>query len=233
MKKSIRALTVFALASAAAMAMPFTYLNLASADGALKGISGTETLTVGGPAITDPGTTFFVDFFPFADFSNTLLVGDSTSPTRYSQSYSFTYEVKNSQAVSSVAIVLQGILGGSGFIAYSESIFALDGFGGETLIGNLSSNITTAGSSNPNGTLTQTGATYTYAENTYLSQAVTHYKVKKTFFLAVDPTDFNFAEDYAGISLIEQAHVVPEPGTIAATIVGLGALAARRRRKNS
>lgn len=233
MKRSTRGLAVFALFAAAAMAMPFTYQNLASGDSALKGVSGTATLTVGGAAITPPDTTFFIDFFPFADGSNTLLVGDSTSPTRFSQMYSFTYEVLNNQAVSSVGIVLQGILGGSGFIAYSESIFALDGLGGETLIGTLSSNITTGGSSNPNGTLTQTGATYTYTENVNLSQAVTHYKVKKSFFLAVDPTDFNFARDYAGISLIEQAHVVPEPASIGAVVLGLGALAARRRRKNN
>lgn len=233
MKKTSRALAVFALISAAAMAMPFTYLNLASGDAALKGVSGTAVLTVGGAAITPPDTTFFIDFFPFADGSNTLLVGDSTSPTRFNQVYSFTYEVMNDQAVNSVGIVLQGILGGSGFIAYTESIFALDGLGGETLIGTLSSNITNGNSSNPNGTLTQTGASYTYTENVNLSQAVTHYKVKKSFFLAVDPQNFQSAVDYAGISLIEQAHVVPEPASIGAVVLGLGALAARRRRKNS
>lgn len=233
MKKSTRALAVFALFAAAAMAMPFTYQNLASGDSALKGISGTATLTVGGAAITPPDTTFFIDFFPFADGSNTLLVGDSTSPTRYSQSYSFTYEVQNDVAVSSVGIVLQGILGGTGFVSFTESIFALDGMGGETLIGTLSNDFTTAGGTNPAGTLTQSGATYTFAQNVNLSQAVTNYKVKKTFFLAVNPANFNFAVDYAGISLIEQAHVVPEPASIGAVVLGLGALAARRRRKNS
>lgn len=215
------------------MAMPFTYSNLASADTALKGVSGTGVLTVGGSAIAPPNTTFFIDFFPFADFSNSLLVGDSTFPTRYNQVYSFTYEVQNDVAVSSVGIVLQGILGGSGFISYTEAVFALDGMGGETLIGSMGNSFTVNGTGQPHGSLSLNGANYTYTENLNLSQAVTHYKVKKSFFLSVDPQNFQGAVDYAGISLIEQAHIVPEPGTLCAAALGLGALAARRRRKNS
>ena len=233
MKRPTRALAILALISASALAMPFTYLNLASADSKLIGISGTETLTVNGPAITEPGTTFFIDFFPFADGSNTLLVGDSTVPTRYSQFYSFTYEVMNDEPVNNVGIVLQGVLSGSGFISYTEAVFALDGFGNETLIGTLGNSFTANGTSSPNGSLDLSGVSFTYTENGALTQGVTHYKVKKSFFLSVDPNNFNPQVDFAGISLIEQAHVVPEPGTIAATLIGLSALAARRRRKKN
>ncbi len=233
MKGSTKALAILALVSATALAMPFTYLNLASADSALVGISGTETLTVGGAAITPPNTTFFIDFFPFSDLSDSVLVGDSTFPTRYSQFYSFTYEVMNDDPVTSVGIVLQGVLSGSGFISYNEAVFALDGMGGETLIGMLGNSFTVGGTSSQHGSLNLAGASFTYTENGALTQGVTHYKVKKSFFLSVDPNNFNPQVDFAGISLIEQAHIVPEPGTICATLIGLSALAARRRRKKN
>lgn len=233
MKRPTKALALLALISASALAMPFTYLNLASADSALIGISGTETLTVGGAPISSPGTTFFIDFFPFSDNSDNVLVGDSTSPTRYSQFYSFTYEVMNGEAVNSVGIVLQGVLSGSGFISYTEAIFALDGFGNETLVGTLGNSFTANGTSSQHGSLNVSGASFTYTENGALLEGVTHYKVKKSFFLSVDPTNFNPQVDFAGIALIEQAHVVPEPGTICATLIGLSALAARRRRKKN
>ena len=227
-----RLMAICVIAATAALAQPFTYLNLAAADAELIGISGTETLTVGGPPITPPGTTHFIDFFPFADNSDTLLVGDGTSPTRYNQFYSFTYEVMNGAAIGSVGIVLQGVLGGSGFISFTEDVFALDGFGGEFLIGSLGNGLRRTGTTDPVGSLSFNGANFTYTENGVLDYGVTHYKVKKTFFLMVDPTNFDPTRDYAGISLIQQAHIVPEPATITATIVGLAALAARRRRKS-
>lgn len=233
MKRPTRALAILALISASALAMPFTYLNLASADSALIGISGTETLTVGGAPITSPGTTALIDFFPFSDSSDSILVGDSTFPTRYSQFYSFTYEVMNGEPVNNVGIVIQGVLSGSGYISYTEAVFALDGLGNETLVGTLGNSFTASGTTSPHGSLITAGSSFTYIENGTLTEGVTHYKVKKSFFLAVDPNNFNPMVDFAGISLIEQAHVVPEPGTIAATLIGLSALAARRRRKKN
>lgn len=227
-----RFVAVIAAVCAASLALPYTYLNLAAADAELIGISGTETLTVGGAPITPPGTTHFIDFFPFADGSDSLLVGNGTSPTRFNQSYSFTYEVMNGAAVGQVGIVLQGILGGNGFITFTEDVFALDGMGGEFLIGSLGNGLSTTGTIDPVGSLTFNGASFTYRENANLDYGVTHYKVKKSFFLMVDPSDFVATRDFAGISLIQQAHIVPEPATIAATLVGLGALAARRRRRS-
>lgn len=232
MLSSRKIFAIFAMVAVAAMAQPFTYLNLASGDSELIGISGTETLRVGGPPITEPNTTNFIDFFPYADGSDNLLVGDGTSPTRYNQMYSFTYEVMNGVPVESIGIVLQGVLGGSGFISYTEDIFALDGLGGEFLIGTMGNGLSRSGTTDPVGSLTFNGATFTYTQTAFLDYGVTHYKVKKSFFLMVDPNDFVPSRDYAGISLIQQSHIVPEPATIAATLMGLAALAARKRRKS-
>lgn len=215
----------------ASQAHAFTFFNLASADSKLIGISGNQTLTVGGPAITEPNTTSLIDFFPFSDHSDSLLVGDSTNPTRFNQTYSFTYEITNGVPVQSVGIVLQGVLGGSGFISFVEDVFAVDGIGNETLVGSIGNGLRATGTTNNVGSLTFNGPSYTYTQNVVLSQAVTKYKIKKSFFLAVDPTGFLPTRDYAGIALIEQAHLVPEPLTLGALALGLAGMARIKRRR--
>lgn len=231
MKFVFRASTLLCAVMVAALASPFTYSILASGDEELIGISGTETLFVNGPPITEPGTTPLIDFFPYADGSDSILVGDSTVPTRFSQTYAFTYEVENDQAVNYSGIVLQGILGGSGFISFTENIFAIDGLGNETLVASFGNSFTVNGTTDPNGSLSFNGNSFTYIDGDTFDFGVTRYKVKKSFFLMVDPNGFNGNEDYAGIALIQQNHVVPEPASIAAALVGLAGLAARRRRK--
>lgn len=208
-------------------AQAFIYSNLTyTAPGAftpngIVGQTGGQSLTVSGPATTAaaPG---IIDFFP-----TNWLVGSSTGVA--SATYTFTYDVDSLGApIGSNGLQVLGIINGRGTIAVTESVVKL--VGGIPTGGPVGTYAFSFNASTVNANLTRSANNFTLTDSFNLSPTQTTYRVTKQFTLSVGAAGFDPTVDHAGITLIEQNHnPVPEPATLAA--LGIGALAAIRRRK--
>lgn len=161
-------------------------------------------------------TTGQIDFVPG---NPAFKVGDSTGFP--SGTAAIIYNVTSTVAVTGIDLIFQGQVFDFGHIEFTE--FAEDSIGS---LGSISGSVRGASfSGGANGSYTQT-------MTLNFSRPVFSFKVKKTFDMDISNQTLP-SSSIASIGLIEQnMRTVPEPASMAALALGIGAIAARRRKRS-
>ena len=188
-------------------------------------ISSAQAITFSNVQIQSPplsnGSSFSVSGNAISFFLPNAIVGDAQAPLR-SGTLNIQYDVAMGSAEANavgVFVNLGALALGSGTVDFIETVIELDGPGGNEVDGGIgtSSHHFDANTSPFFDDLIQ------------FNHSVRYFRAKKAFVLTAVDTN---ALDEAGVALVNQNVMVPEPATIAGLALGALALARRTKRKS-